>query len=89
MIKALEVSSNYEVVRPPKGANWLPEVYVVQRQCLRATTGRPSNPRIPISSGPSEALSLRDFEPPHLNPEPDFFEIDLEFAEESLALLEF
>ena len=86
MIKALEVSSNYEQLRPPKGANWLSEVYVVQRQCLRATTGRSAsrNPRMP-----SEALSLRDFELSHLNLDPEIFEIDLDFADEPLALLEF
>ena len=77
MIKALEVSSNYEAVRPPKGANWLTDVYVVQRQCLRATTGRLSNPR--TLSVPETRVDT-GFE---------IFEVDFEFKPEPLTTIEF
>jgi hypothetical protein len=86
MIKALEVSSNYEVLGVPKGANWMSEVYVVQRQCLRASTGR-SSARFSRTQG---ALETRH-EPRRVpsSPEPEIFEIDLEFTQEPLALVEF
>lgn len=86
MIKTLEVSSNYEQVRPPKGSSWLAEVYVVQRQCLRATTGssRTRTPRVP-----RETLNLEDVESSVPGPGADIFEIDLEFADDPLRLVEF
>jgi hypothetical protein len=86
MIKALEVSSNYKTVGAPKGANWISDVYVVQRQCLRVTTGRPN----------ARFSKIRNASESRLEPvvaassvEPQAFEIDFEFAPEPLALLEF
>ncbi len=76
MIKALEVSSNYKSVRPPKDANWLTDVYVVQRQCLRATTGRPSNPRTPsVPETADTGFAI--------------FEVDFEFKPEPLTTIDF
>jgi hypothetical protein len=86
MIKALEVSSNYEVLGVPKGANWLSEVYVVQRQCLRVTMGR-SSARFSKTQGASEPRPEPGFVPS--SPKPESFEIDLEFVVEPLALVEF
>jgi hypothetical protein len=86
MIKALEVSSHYKTVGAPKGANWVSDVYVVQRQCLRVTTGRPDGRFSKTRNAPEsrlepviEASSL----------EPEAFEVDFEFRPEPLALLEF
>jgi hypothetical protein len=86
MIKALEVSSNYEVLGAPKGANWLSEVYVVQRQCLRVTAGR-SSARGAQTCRASEDRLEPGFAP--LDQTAEIFEIDLEFAVEPLALVEF
>ena len=77
MIKALEVSSRYKTLGAPKGANWISDVYVVQRQCLRVTSCRPN----------AQFSKIQGTLEPRL--EPEAFEIDLEFAPEPLALLEF
>jgi hypothetical protein len=85
MMKALEVSSHYEALGAPTGANWLSEVYVVQRQCLRVTTGR-LGARFSKTQGASE---------PRLEPvvasglKPESFEVDFEVVQEPLALMEF
>lgn len=85
MIKALEVSSNYEAVRPPKNANWVTDVYVVQRRYLRATTGRPGNPRM------QTAPAVRVPEAQSSNPGSglEIFEVDFEFKPEPLSTIEF
>ncbi len=86
MIKALEVSSNYKTVGAPKGANWVSDVYVVQRQCLRVTMGRP-NARFSKTRNASE--SRLETAVAALSVEPEAFEIDFEFTPEPLALVEF
>jgi hypothetical protein len=86
MIKALEVSSKYETLGAPKGANWVSDVYVVRRQCLRVTTGRP-NARFSKVQGVSEPRQEAVFVTSSVEPDP--LEINFEFTPEPLALMEF
>ncbi len=49
MIKVVEVSSTYHPVDAPAQALWSPDVYVVNRRWLRASTGRDKPARPPLT----------------------------------------